>query len=72
MKITFYLLSWTESSFFSIKLAPVAISSTESSSTQLSLTSFETILLDCIVTAVISVHFLKNIKIGDFCVAILI
>ena len=37
-----------------------------SSSTQLSLTSFEVILLDCIVTAVISVHFFKKlIKIGE-------
>ena len=38
-----------------------------SSSAQLSLTSFETVLLDCIVTVVISVCFLKKqIQIGEF------
>ena len=36
------------------------------SSAQLSLTSFETILFDCIVTAVISACIKKNIKIGEF------
>ena len=38
-----------------------------------SLTSFKTILLDCIVTAVISACTLKNVtKLVNFCVAILI
>ena len=36
-----------------------------SSSTSLSLTSFETISLDCIVTAVIQCAF-KKIKVGEF------
>ena len=37
-----------------------------SSSAQLSLTSLETILLGCIVTAVISAFIEKNIRIGEF------
>ena len=36
------------------------------------LTSFETILLDCIVTAVLSVCIKKTPKLVNFCVAILI
>ena len=53
--------------FFSHRSALVALS-------QLSLTSFETILLDCIVTAVISASSKKkNLpKLVTFCVAILI
>ena len=43
-----------------------------SSSAQLSLTSFETILLDCIVTAVISVCIKKTSKQVNFCAAVLI
>ena len=43
------------------------------SSAQLSLTSFETILSNCIVTALIPVCFLKNSsKLVNFCAAILI
>ena len=38
----------------------------------LSLTSFETMLLDCVVTAVISVYIKKKSKLAKFCVAILI
>ena len=44
-----------------------------SSSASLSLTSFETTLLDCIATAVISVCIKKHLsKLVNFCVAILI
>ena len=43
-----------------------------SGSAQLSLTSFETVLLDCIVTAVISACIKKTQKLVDLCAAILI
>ena len=53
------LLGWPKSfSFFPYNV---------SSSAQLSLTSFETILLDCVVTAVISACIYKKLaKIGEF------
>ena len=52
------ILGWPKSSFFPPKDG--------SSGTDLSLPSFETILLDCIVTAVTSTCIKKLIKIGEF------
>ena len=44
-----------------------------SSSSYLSLTSFKTILLDCVVTAVISVCIFKNLsKLVSFCVTLIL